>query len=115
MSYKKDLNDVRSSPSVEIMRTLLKLGAKVTYHDPHVPKLAIDQQTHHSLTLSTGILKEADIVVILTDHSLLPIKEIMEHTKLVYDTKNVTKDFVGKAEVIVLGGKRRYSAEDTQE
>ncbi|WP_255584807.1 nucleotide sugar dehydrogenase [Virgibacillus saliphilus] len=104
ITYKKDSNDVRSSPPVRIMQHLLQLGADVMYHDPHVPVIEINQNVFHSLSLSSKNVKEMDIVVILTDHSDLQVEKIINHSKLVYDTKNLTKGLKGNAQIIVLGG-----------
>ncbi|WP_080873936.1 nucleotide sugar dehydrogenase [Oceanobacillus timonensis] len=104
ITYKKDSNDVRSSPPVRIMQRLLQLGADVIYHDSHVPDIEINHKMYNSLSLSPEVLNEMDIVVILADHSDLQLEKIIHHSKLVYDTKNITKGLQGKAQIIVLGG-----------
>ncbi|WP_227002673.1 nucleotide sugar dehydrogenase [Salicibibacter kimchii] len=104
IAYKKDSNDVRSSPALSIIRNFLQLGATVTYHDPYVPEVTIDEQTYHSLPLTTKQLEDADIVVLLTDHSTFPMEKIMNHAPLIYDTRNQTEGLQGNAEVVVLGG-----------
>lgn len=104
ITYKRNSNDIRNSPPVRIMQNLLKLGADVMYHDPHVPSIEVNQKAYNSLNLSPQILKEMDVVVILTDHTNLPLEDITDHAELVYDTQNITGGFQGKARVIVLGG-----------
>lgn len=104
LSYKKDSNDVRTSPALDIMKALIQLGANVCYHDSHVPAVEVGQTLYSSQPLTQELLENADLVAILTDHSNLPIKSILEHAKVVYDTKNVTKGYKGKAKTVVLGG-----------
>jgi len=104
ITYKKDINDVRESPVFPIIRRFNQLGYSVSYHDPHVPELVLDQQRLSSIPLSNENLQEADCVVILTDHSSLPISTILDHAKLVYDTRNITSGLSSKARVVRLGG-----------
>ncbi|QDI93208.1 nucleotide sugar dehydrogenase [Salicibibacter halophilus] len=104
IAYKKDSNDVRSSPAISIMKNFLQLGANVVYHDPYVPEVTIDQQTCHSVPLTTEQLEDADIVIFLTDHSTFPMQKIMDHATLIYDSRNQTQGLKGNADVIVLGG-----------
>ncbi|WP_246516563.1 nucleotide sugar dehydrogenase [Salicibibacter cibarius] len=104
IAYKKDSNDVRSSPALSLMRHFLQLGANVLYHDPYVPEVTIDAEKHQSIPLSKKQLENADIVILLTDHSTLPMQKIMDHASLIYDTRNQSERFQGSAEVIVLGG-----------
>ncbi|MDO7268988.1 nucleotide sugar dehydrogenase [Shouchella clausii] len=112
LSYKKDSNDVRSSPALDIMKALIQTGANVSYHDPHVPSVEVGQTLYSSQPLTKELLENADLVAILTDHSNLPITSILEHAKVVYDTKNVTKGYKGKAKTVVLGdGGTNYLAD----
>jgi len=104
VTYKKDINDVRESPVFPIIRRLNQLGYCVSYHDPHVPELVLDQKRLTSMPLSYKNLQETDCVVILTDHSNLPVPHILRHAKLVYDTRNITNGLPSKARVVRLGG-----------
>jgi len=103
ISYKKDSNDVRTSPPLNIMQALLETAGSVEYFDPFVPSIQIDAKTYHSVQLSPEKLKEKDIILLLVDHSLLPIQTILDHATIVYDTKNVTNGYKGKAKVVLLG------------
>ncbi|MCA0970449.1 nucleotide sugar dehydrogenase [Halobacillus litoralis] len=104
VAYKKDLDDIREAPSLTIIDSLMKKGIDVTYHDPLVPKLKVENKWINSVELSEENLKRTDCVVLLTDHSNLPIQRILDSSSLVYDTKNMTKDMTGKARIIRLGG-----------
>ena len=96
-AYKKDVDDPRESPSFELMKLLLKRGAVLSYHDPHVPKLP--KMRHYpnlppltSQELTTGFLAEQDCVLISTDHSAYDFDFIVEHSRMVVDTRNATKN-----------------------
>jgi UDP-N-acetyl-D-glucosamine dehydrogenase len=90
VSYKRDIDDVRESPALDIMLLLARRGAKLTYCDPHVPKLELDGI---SLT-SEEIFEAADCVVVVTDHSSFQYGEIAKRAKLIVDTRNALKDYV---------------------
>ncbi|WP_338119941.1 nucleotide sugar dehydrogenase [Paenibacillus thalictri] len=104
-AYKKDINDARETSASEIIYLFKKLGAHVVYHDPYVPSLLVKEERMIGVELSEAALQRADCVLILTDHSCIPMQQIMDHARLIYDTRNVTKGMKGKAKVIRLGGK----------
>ncbi|OEH55492.1 UDP-N-acetyl-D-glucosamine dehydrogenase [Oceanobacillus sp. E9] len=103
ISYKKDSNDVRTSPPLEIMKALLNNYKSLEYFDPFVRSVQINQKTYYSTELTPQLLKKMDIVVLLVDHSTIPVQEILDHAKKVYDTKNVTDGLTGNAKVFLLG------------
>jgi UDP-N-acetyl-D-glucosamine dehydrogenase len=90
VTYKRDIDDVRESPALDIIRVLQSRGAVVAYNDPHVPEL-----THEGLTLRSEDLRDAvrqaDLVVIVTDHSSYPYHEIVDAARVIVDTRNATK------------------------
>ncbi|MCF7956292.1 MAG: nucleotide sugar dehydrogenase [Phycisphaerae bacterium] len=95
LAYKKDIDDVRESPSLELIELLKEKGAKVDYNDPYIP------QTHKqrdydlqmkSVNLTAKMLKTYDAVLIATDHSDYDYKWIVENSQLVVDTRNATAD-----------------------
>jgi len=90
LTYKKDIDDVRESPSLDILRLLEARGARVGYHDPFVPKLAWNGAALRSEDLLPAV-RAADVVVILTDHTGLPYGEIVDAAKAVVDTRNATR------------------------
>jgi UDP-N-acetyl-D-glucosamine dehydrogenase len=93
VSYKRDIEDVRESPALDILRLLQSRGARVSYSDPYVPALAHDDLALKSQDLIPAC-KRADLVVIVTDHSSFPYKEIVAAAKGVVDTRNATKGIV---------------------
>jgi UDP-N-acetyl-D-glucosamine dehydrogenase len=103
VTYKRDVNDLRESSSIEILKLLLEEGVVVTYHDPYVPQLEVDKQVLQSIDLTAEHLQQADCVVILVDHSQIPIQSILDYATLVFDTRNTTKGFQSNAKVVRLG------------
>lgn len=95
VSYKRDVDDTRESPSFELIERLLVAGAKVTYSDPHVsklpPKRDYDFSGWKSMALTAEFLAAQDAVLIATDHSAYDYQHIVRHAPLVLDTRNATK------------------------
>ncbi len=87
VAYKKDVEDWRGSPALEIIELLRAHGAYVNYNDPHVPTVAADLQ---SQPLTEELLAAQDCVVIVTDHSAYDFAWVVRHTRLVVDTRNAT-------------------------
>jgi UDP-N-acetyl-D-glucosamine dehydrogenase len=90
VSYKRDVDDVRESPALDILRILESRGAHVSYNDPSVPRLELEAAVKESRDLFPAVA-EADLVVIVTDHSSYDYKRIVEAARLVLDTRNATK------------------------
>jgi UDP-N-acetyl-D-glucosamine dehydrogenase len=98
IAYKKDVEDVRESPSFELIELLRAKGAYVNYNDPHVPKTK--KMRHYDLRMcSTPLteksLKRFDCVVIATDHSAYDYNFIAKHSRLIVDTRNAMKGIDG--------------------
>ncbi|MBI3931889.1 MAG: nucleotide sugar dehydrogenase [Acidobacteria bacterium] len=93
VTYKRDIDDVRESPALDILRILESRGARVSYNDPHVPALEMNEVALRSVELLPAA-RDADAVVIVTDHSAYPYREIVEAARLVVDTRNATKGIV---------------------
>lgn len=91
VAYKKDIDDPRESPALSIIWDLLRKGANVAYNDPYIPTIAVNGKNLHSVQLSKAVIKKADCVVILTDHSAYDYKMIAKAAKLVIDTRNAIK------------------------
>ena len=96
VAYKKDVDDPRESPSFELMELLLARGAELTYNDPHVPELPkmrhYDLPEMSSTELTSKFLASQDCVLIATDHSKYDYDFIVEHSQMVLDTRNATKN-----------------------
>jgi UDP-N-acetyl-D-glucosamine dehydrogenase len=91
VSYKRDVDDVRESPALDIIRILEGRGARVSYNDPHVPELELsDKTTVRSVDLLPAV-GEADVVVIVTDHAAYPYADIVNAARVIVDTRNATK------------------------
>ncbi|MBM3264768.1 MAG: nucleotide sugar dehydrogenase [candidate division Zixibacteria bacterium] len=91
VAYKADVNDERESPAIEVFEILTAKGARVSYHDPHIPKLRLNEGGVRSVNLTTQTLKRADCVVILTAHRVFDAAFIVRHARAVVDTRNVTR------------------------
>jgi UDP-N-acetyl-D-glucosamine dehydrogenase len=94
IAYKKDVDDPRESPGLELLDVLREKGAEVSYNDPHIPRLAGTR--HHgsqlvSQTLTEAFLRQQDCVLIVTDHSAYDWEWIVAHAPLVVDTRNATR------------------------
>jgi UDP-N-acetyl-D-glucosamine dehydrogenase len=96
MAYKKDVDDPRESPSFELFDLLRAAGAVLSYNDPFIPKLP--RMRHHdvpemtSIELTPQFLASQDCVLIATDHSEYDWPFIVEHSRLVVDTRNATRN-----------------------
>jgi UDP-N-acetyl-D-glucosamine dehydrogenase len=94
-AYKKDVDDVRESPALEIMELLQHRGAALSYHDPYIPQLhkmrAYDFSHMRSVSLTPETLSQADVVLIATDHSTLDYQFIVDNARIVVDTRNATR------------------------
>ena len=93
VTYKRDIEDVRESPSLDIIKILEGKGARVSYNDPYVPELHLDHTVMRSQDLLPSV-RTADVVVIVTDHSSYPYREIVEAAAVIVDTRNATKGIV---------------------
>lgn len=93
-AYKKDINDFRESPALKIIHLLQRAGCIVSYHDPHIPRLTLDEQENSFLMsreLTDQSLKDADCVLIITDHSSIDYTRVCRLARLVIDTRNATQ------------------------
>ena len=90
VAYKRDVSDIRESPALDIMRLLLRKGASVSYHDPYVPHLRLDDMVMDSVTLDAQALRSSDCVVVTTDHRSYHWDWVAQNSRLVVDTRNVT-------------------------
>ncbi|MGB9695795.1 MAG: nucleotide sugar dehydrogenase [Ignavibacteria bacterium] len=99
LAYKRDVDDLRESPSLKLMELLIRQGAIVDYNDdyiPVVPKLRKYNFKKKSILLTPLKLKEYDLVLLATDHSYYDYKFLLENSKLIIDTRNAFKEFKSK-------------------
>ena len=99
VAYKRDIDDVRESPALDIMLLLQQRGARITYTDPHVPSLKLDGLAMDSSPVETAAA--ADCVVIVTDHSAFDYGKLAASARLIVDTRNALKG-VSAANVVRL-------------
>ncbi|WP_420236322.1 nucleotide sugar dehydrogenase [Telmatobacter bradus] len=95
LAYKRDIDDLRESPSLTILELLRSKGAKVEYHDPYFPK--VGHGRHYDLNMTCANLDDVasyDAVVIVTDHTSYNYPELVEKSQLLIDTRNATKGIV---------------------
>jgi UDP-N-acetyl-D-glucosamine dehydrogenase len=92
VAYKKDSNDVRESPALDIIKLLQDKGANVEYNDPYVSKMKMDSNMLESKKLDGSLLKSADCLVIVTDHSDYDWHFVVKHSTLIVDTRNATRN-----------------------
>ncbi|HLH42835.1 MAG TPA: nucleotide sugar dehydrogenase [Bryobacteraceae bacterium] len=92
VAYKRDIDDVRESPALDIIHLLGRRGARITYHDPYVPMIQADGVEMKSVD-STAVLEDADCVVVVTDHRCFDYKAVVESARLIVDTRNALKGF----------------------
>jgi len=101
VAYKRDIDDMRESPALGIIEKLQALGADVQFHDPYVAEIHLEGNGHRmrGIELSDETVRDADCVVIVTDHRNIDYAWVVERAKLVVDTRNTTrglKDFEDK-------------------
>ncbi|MFH2007640.1 MAG: nucleotide sugar dehydrogenase [bacterium] len=94
IAYKRDVDDARESPAFVIMDRLLKLGAKLTVHDPHVQTMPRTRRWAHltaveAVDLTAETLSKQDAVMIVTDHSDVDYELVLEHAPLIIDTRGI--------------------------
>ncbi len=102
-AYKPDIDDVRESPALDVMGLLKQKGSEVEYHDPYIPHIhhETDGWQMDSVKDMMKSVKDADVVVIITNHKEYDYKAIVESAKLVFDSRNATRKFVKDNEKVV--------------
>jgi UDP-N-acetyl-D-glucosamine dehydrogenase len=105
IAYKKDIDDLRESPSLRIIELLKDKGAQVDYHDPYFPRLPRTRRYDFGMAAvepTAEALASYDAVLIVTDHSSYDYAAIVRHARLVVDTRNATKEVKQHRDKIVL-------------
>ncbi len=96
VAYKKNVSDLRESPALEIIELLTRNKAKVSYHDPYIPKFKHANHKLESIKLTKKSIAAYDCVVVITDHSDFDCRFIAENAKLIVDTRNAFKHVKGE-------------------
>jgi UDP-N-acetyl-D-glucosamine dehydrogenase len=103
VAYKRDIADWRETPALKVLQLLEQHGALVDYHDPHIPSFRDSSgRVRSSVPLSPTTLSGADCVLVTTDHTCIPWDVVVEHARVVVDTRNATADVAGGRARIVL-------------
>jgi UDP-N-acetyl-D-glucosamine dehydrogenase len=87
-AYKPDVDDIRESPSLDIIGLLRQKGAEVNYHDPYIPEITHDDWSLESVSDVIESSRTADCVVIVTNHSVYDYASLLDEASLVVDTRN---------------------------
>lgn len=91
VAYKASVDDMRESPSLDVISRLLERGANIRYHDPYVAECEIAGRSMKSVDLTDDVLKTSDLVVVLTDHPNVDYDRVVRVGPRVFDTRNATK------------------------
>ncbi len=91
VAYKPDIDDVRESPALDVIRLLERDGAEVDYHDPYVPCLEEDGKMWQGKALTDELISSVDVAVIVTNHTDVDHGRVLELAPIVVDTRNATK------------------------
>jgi UDP-N-acetyl-D-glucosamine dehydrogenase len=119
IAYKKDIDDLRESPALDIIQKLQAKGAAVSYHDPFCPQIVDDGHTAirnlpmSSVSLTPKTVEDADVVLVVTDHSNVNYQMIVDNARAVVDTRGITRKVHGKARVVGLSGSLAASSAKT--
>lgn len=90
-AYKRDIDDVRESPALDILHLLHQKGALVEYHDPYVPQIEVEELRLRSAPDLDGALRAVDCVVIVTDHTAYDWRAVTRAARRVVDTRGVLR------------------------
>lgn len=91
VAYKANIDDVRESPALDIIHLLRQKGVEVSYHDPYIASISHDEWKMESIPDYLQVAKDADCVVIVTDHNAYDFSAILSSAKLIIDTRNVLR------------------------
>ena len=96
VAYKKDSDDIRESPALDIMKLLHEKGGEISYHDPYVSQISFNNQVLYSIPLTAQSLSSCDVVVVVSDHSMFNAREVVDHSRLIIDARNLTQGIDSK-------------------
>ena len=90
VAYKPDIDDVRESPALDVIALMKKKGAEVFYHDPHIPQIHHEHEgwRMESVPDVMDCVRDADAVVIVTNHSSYDYEAILAQAKFIFDSRN---------------------------
>lgn len=105
LAYKADVDDMRESPTFELMDRFAALGGNVSYYDPHVPEIGPTREHakwkgHQSITWTEANIRAQDCIVIVTNHKAVNLQELADWATLIVDTRNAMNKIRGKAQIL---------------
>ena len=101
VAYKRNTNDVRESPALQILSGLDEMGAIIHFCDPYVSSIRIKEKTVESVHLTPDVLRSMDLVAILTDHSDFDYSMVSKFSPVIFDTRNALKQ-IGRSDITLL-------------
>ena len=101
VAYKKDVDDVRESPSLKLIKLLREKGAHVEYNDPYVGSIKVSDDIMTSVEVTDELLSSADCVLLATDHSCYNYQRIVDNTSLLFDARGATRK-IGSNNIVML-------------
>ena len=111
VAYKRNIDDMRESPALDVMRLLEERGADVVYHDPHVPMFREEGHEMHGVPLTDALLGAVDAAVVITDHTSVDYQRVVDQCALVVDARNVTSKLKpGRARLVQLTSSKSHVA-----
>jgi UDP-N-acetyl-D-glucosamine dehydrogenase len=111
VAYKPDIDDIRESPALDVMRLLEADGAEVVFHDPFIATYREDGHSRSGVELTAAELERADAVVIVTNHRVIDYQMLMDHASLVVDSRNaMARTIKTRARVVSLANTRPAGA-----
>jgi UDP-N-acetyl-D-glucosamine dehydrogenase len=102
IAYKSDINDYRESPSLKIIDNLIYEEAEVSFYDPYVPFYKYKNKEYYGVQLTKALLNSMDLVIILTAHSNYDYSFIQKNSKIIFDTRNATRNLIDKKNIQLL-------------
>lgn len=102
MAYKKDIDDTRESPAIKISELLTTKGIAISYHDPFVHEVMVNNDRYRSIPLSQPNIKKQDLIVIVTDHSCIDYQWLVDNASAILDTRNATAEVVNRGRKVFL-------------
>lgn len=103
VAYKQDIDDYRESPALKVIENFKNEGADISFYDPYVASYKYKGVEHQGIeNLTEAVLRDADIVVITTMHTNIDYNYIQKNAKVIFDTKNATKNVENKENIVLL-------------
>jgi UDP-N-acetyl-D-glucosamine dehydrogenase len=102
VTYKKDVNDIRESTALPIIHKLLELGVQVSFHDPYIAEIQLEDRKLKGISLTKRTTQQHDCVLILADHSQIPYESVAANASLILDTRNAAKHVKERGNIVLI-------------